>query len=520
MQEIAQKGSKERKKREKKREKKRKKKKEGEVRMRRQETKKEQMKKTKIICTMGPTTSDRAVMKSLAESGMDVARFNFSHGSHEEHKERMDMLKSVREEVGRPIAILLDTKGPEIRTGLLKDGKKVTLEQGQAFTLTTEDIVGDEKCVSISYDGLVEDVKRGNRILIDDGLIELEVINSIGSDIVCEVLNGGELGQRKGVNVPNVPVKLPALTQKDRDDIRFGVEQGIDFIAASFVRSAEGIIEIKRLLKECKAPHIPIIAKIENGEGIKNIDEILNSADGIMVAHGDLGVEIPAHELPYLQKLLIQKCNDAYKPVITATQMLDYMMRNPRPTRAEVTDVANAVFDGTDAVMLSGETANGKYPVEALNMMVQIVKNAENHLDYEALLSKRRENRGKSISCSIGYSSVATAMSLNAKCIITPSASGITPRIVSKFKPEAMIVGVTPNEETMRRMQIYRGVYPIKTIPHDSTEEMVEDAVELTKVKGLVEIGDIVVVTAGIPSTKVNSSNKGITNMMRVAVVD
>ena len=284
------------------------------------------MKKTKIICTMGPNTNDKSLMRKLVENGMDIARFNFSHGDHKEQKERMDMLKSVREEAGVPVAILLDTKGPEIRTGLLKDGQKVMLEAGQTFTLTTEQLVGDETKVSITYDGLAEDVEIGKKILIDDGLIELEVKKIIGTDIVCRIINGGELGQRKGVNVPNVPVRLPALTEKDREDIMFGVEQGVDFIAASFVRSAEGILEIKALLKECRAPYIPIIAKIENAEGIKNIDEILHCADGIMVARGDLGVEIPAHEVPYLQKWIIQKCNENYKPVITATQMLDSMI--------------------------------------------------------------------------------------------------------------------------------------------------------------------------------------------------
>ena len=478
------------------------------------------MKKTKIICTMGPTTNDREVMKKLAENGMDIARFNFSHGSHEEQKERMDMIKSVREEVGRPIAILLDTKGPEIRTGLLKGGNKVVLEEGQKFILTTEEIEGTSEKVSITYDGLAEDVEIGKRILIDDGLIELEVKNIIGTDIVCTVINGGELGQRKGVNVPNVPVRLPALTQKDREDIVFGVEQGVDFIAASFVRSAEGILEIKALLKEYNAPYIPIIAKIENGEGIKNIDEIVRCADGIMVARGDLGVEIPAQELPYLQKWLIQKCNDNFKPVITATQMLDSMMRNPRPTRAEVTDVANAVYDGTDAVMLSGETANGKYPVEALQMMVEIVKNTEEHLDYATLLEKAQAKRKKGISSAIGYSSVATAASLNAKCIITPTASGATARVVSKFKPEALIVGVTPNEETLRRMQIFRGVYPIKSIPYNTTDEICEEAINLAKAKGMVEAGEIVVVTAGIPSPRVKKSREGMSNMMRIAIVE
>lgn len=477
------------------------------------------MKKTKIVCTMGPAVNDRAIIKQLAETGMDIARFNFSHGSHEEHKGRMDMIKSIREEIGRPIAILLDTKGPEIRTGVLKGGNKVTLEEGQLFTLTTEEIEGDEKKVSITYDGLPEDVEIGKHILIDDGLIELEVKNVVGGDIICQVLNGGELGQRKGVNVPNVPVRLPALTEKDKEDIRFGVEQGVDFIAASFVRSAEGVLAIKALLKECKAPYIPIIAKIENGEGIKNIDEILHCADGIMVARGDLGVEIPAQELPYIQKWLIQKCNDAYKPVITATQMLDSMMRNPRPTRAEVTDVANAVYDGTDAVMLSGETANGKYPVEALSMMVEIVKNAEDHLDYDAILNKVKLHRKKSISSAICYSSVTTSIHLNAKCILTPTASGSTARVMSKFKPKSMIVGVTPNEDALRRMQIFRGVYPLKSIPYSTTEEICDEAIELAKVKGLVESGDVVVVTAGIPSTAVKNVNEGMSNMMRIAIV-
>lgn len=478
------------------------------------------MKKTKIICTMGPTTNNREVVKKLAESGMDIARFNFSHGSHEEQKARMDMIKSVREEVGRPIAILLDTKGPEIRTGLLEEGKKVTLKEGQKFVLTTEEIEGNCERVSITYDGLAEDVEIGKRILVDDGLIELEVRNIKDTEIICTVINGGELGERKGVNVPNVPVRLPALTKKDREDIIFGIEQEVDFIAASFVRSAEGILEIKALLKEYHAPYIPIIAKIENGEGIKNIDEILHCADGIMIARGDLGVEIPPQQLPYLQKLLIHKCNDNFKPVITATQMLDSMIRNPRPTRAEVTDVANAVYDGTDAVMLSGETASGKYPVEALQMMVDIIKNAEEHLDYTALLNKAQEKCKKGISSAIGYSSVTTAVSLNAKCIITPTASGATARVMSKFKPEAMIVGVTPNEETLRIMQLYRGVYPIKSLPHNSTEEICEEAISLAKAKGMVEVGDVVVVTAGIPSTRVKKSREGMSNMMRIAVVE
>ena len=332
---------------------------------------------------MGPNTNDRELLKKLIENGMDVARFNFSHGDHEEQKSRMDLLKELRQELNTNTAILLDTKGPEIRTGVLKGGKRIMLKAGEQFTLTTEEIEGDESKVSITYEGLVQDVDAGRVILIDDGLIELKVVGKSEKEIFCEVINGGELGERKGVNVPNVAVRLPAITEKDKDDIRFGVEQGIDFIAASFVRNAECVLEIKAYLKELGAPYVPIIAKVENAEGIKNIDEIIRAADGVMVARGDLGVEIPAEEVPYLQKMIIQKCNMNFKTVITATQMLDSMMRNPRPTRAEVTDVANAVYDGTDAVMLSGETAQGKYPLEALQMMVHIIQNTEQHLDYE-----------------------------------------------------------------------------------------------------------------------------------------
>ena len=478
------------------------------------------MRKTKIVCTMGPNTNDRELMKKMVEKGMNIARFNFSHGDHEEQKSRMDMLKGIREELGKPVAILLDTKGPEIRTGVLKGDKKVFLEEGDTFTLTTEEIEGDNKRVSVSYEGLVEDVEPGKKILIDDGLIELEVKGINGTEITCKVLNGGELGSKKGVNVPNVPVRLPALTQKDREDIIFGVEQGVDFIAASFVRSVEGVLEIKALLKECGAPFLPVIAKIENAEGIRNIDEIIHCADGIMVARGDLGVEIPAEEVPYLQKMLIKKCNDNFKPVITATQMLDSMMRNPRPTRAEVTDVANAVYDGTDAVMLSGETAQGKYPVEALEMMVHIVENTEDHLDYDILLEKAQEHRRKGISSAIGYSSVATAMNLNAKCIITPTLSGATARVVSKFKPKADIIGVTPNEATLRKMQIYWGVLPIKSIEYHTTEDICNDAIDLVNAKQLVETGDIVVLTAGIPSPVMKKTRDGVSNMMKIAVIE
>lgn len=478
------------------------------------------MKKTKIICTMGPNTNDAGLMRRLVQNGMDIARFNFSHGDHEEQKSRMDMLKKIREEEKKPVAILLDTKGPEIRTGVLKGGKKVSLDAGDKFVLTTKDIEGDKTKVSITYGGLVEDVQIGKKILIDDGLIELTVREKTDTDIICTVDNGGELGERKGVNVPNVPIRLPAITEKDKEDLKFGVEQEVDFIAASFVRNAECILEIRAWLKECGSPYIPIIAKIENAEGIKNIEEIIRCADGVMVARGDLGVEIPAEEVPYLQKMLIQKCNDYYKPVITATQMLDSMIRNPRPTRAEVTDVANAVYDGTDAVMLSGETAQGKYPLEALQMMVHIVENTEEHLDYEVILEKAAEHKRKGISSAIGYASVAAADNLGAKCIVTPSVSGATARVVSKFKPRADIIGVTPNEATLRRMQIYWGVRPYKSIEFNTTEDILTGAIELISAKQVVEPGDIIVLTAGIPSPNIKRSKEGVSNMMRIAVVD
>lgn len=478
------------------------------------------MKKTKVVCTMGPNTNNRELMKELIQNGMDVARFNFSHGDHQEHKSRMDMLKQLREEERVNTAILLDTKGPEIRTGLLADGKKVTLETGSTFTLTIDDIVGNEQKVSITYTGLVDDVDKGKIILIDDGLIGLKVMSKTDRDIVCIVVNGGELGERKGVNVPNVPVRLPAITSKDKEDIKFGVEQDVDFIAASFVRNAECVLEIKAYLKELNAPYIPIIAKVENAEGIQNIDEIIRAADGIMVARGDLGVEIPAEEVPYLQKMIIQKCNNNFKTVITATQMLDSMIRNPRPTRAEVTDVANAVYDGTDAVMLSGETAQGKYPLEALQMMVHIIENSEEHLDYDLILEKAGNHLRTGVSSAIGYSSVLAAANLNAKCIITPSVSGATARVVSNLKPKQEILGVTPNERTLRRMSIYWGVRPLKSLEVNTTEDICSGAIELALVKQYIETGDVVVLTAGIPSPSVKKEKSGISNMMRIATIE
>ena len=478
------------------------------------------MKKTKVVCTMGPNTNDRELMKQLMLNGMDVARFNFSHGDHEEQKGRMDILKQLREELHTNTAMLLDTKGPEIRTGKLKDGKKVTLETGASFILTTEEIEGDASKVSITYKGLPEDVDRGSTILIDDGLIGLKVVSRTDKEIRCEVVNGGELGEKKGVNVPNVAVRLPAITEKDKDDIRFGVEQGIDFIAASFVRNAECVLEIKAFLKELGAPYTPVIAKIENAEGIHNIDEIIRAADGIMVARGDLGVEIPAEEVPYLQKMMIQKCNANFKTVITATQMLDSMIRNPRPTRAEVTDVANAVYDGTDAVMLSGETAQGKYPLEALQMMVHIIENTEQHLDYDMMLNKAGEQLKSGLSSAIGYSSVLAAANLNAKCIITPSVSGGDHKSCIQSPSETGDPGVTPNERALRRMSIYWGVRPLKTIQFKTTDDICNGAIELATVKQYIEPGDVVVLTAGIPSQNISQEHTTTSNMMRIATVE
>ena len=478
------------------------------------------MKKTKIVCTMGPNSNDVNVMRQLVREGMDIARFNFSHGTHEEQKGRMDMLKKIREEEGKHIAILLDTKGPEIRTGLLKDGQKVQLVEGEEFVLTTETIEGDDKRVSITYEGLAEDVAIGGKILIDDGLIELEIKEIAGTDIVCKIINGGELGQRKGVNVPNVPIRLPAITEKDKEDIRFGVEQDVDFIAASFVRNADCIREIKALLEECGAPYTPVIAKIENAEGIDNLDAILEVADGIMVARGDLGVEIPAEQVPYIQKMMINKCKECYKPVITATQMLDSMMRNPRPTRAEVTDVANAVYDGTDAVMLSGETAQGKYPLESLRMMVHICENAEEHLDHDEILSKMKSICMKDTTSALGYATVSTACNLDAKCIIAPTGSGATARVISKFHPEMEILAVSPNERALRRMQIFWGVRSYRTEQMNTAEEIWSNAIVIAKEQGYIEAGDMAVLTAGIPSPHVGGFDYGVSNMMRIVNVE
>lgn len=478
------------------------------------------MKKTKIVCTMGPNTDNREIMKELALNGMDVARFNFSHGDHAEHKHRLEILESVREELGIPIASLLDTKGPEIRTGKLKDGKKVTLKEGDLYTLTTEEIVGDETRGYINYAGLAEDVKPGDRILIDDGLIELHVREVNGTDIVCRIENGGELGEKKGVNVPGVRVKLPALTDKDKEDIRFGVDAGFDFVAASFVRNADAIREIREILDE-KGSAMQIIAKIENEEGIENVDSIIEASDGIMVARGDMGVEIPAEKVPHIQKMIIRKCNLACKVVITATQMLDSMIRNPRPTRAEVSDVANAVYEGTDAVMLSGETAMGSYPIEAVRMMSQIAEESEKYLDY--MFYQRRKVSAenlRNISNTVCYSSVATASDLEAPVIVAPSVSGFTTRMLSKWRPKALIAGLSPSMTAVRQMQLYWGVKPFHAKRAESTDALLFASVELLKEKGIVKEGEIVVATAGVVTRANRHEPVADTNIMRVIVVE
>ena len=473
------------------------------------------MRRTKIICTLGPASDDPAVMKALIENGMDVARFNFSHGTHEEQKERMDKLKKLRRELKKPTAILLDTKGPEIRTGVLKDGKKVTLEECQIFTLTTEEIVGDSTRVSQTYADLPRDLNIGDRVLIDDGLIEMTVEQIGARDVVCRVDNGGELGERKGINLPGVKVNLPPITDKDREDIKFGIEQGIDFIAASFVRNAAAINEIRKILKENDAEDIDIIAKVENREGLNNIDEIIDAADGVMVARGDMGVEIPAEEVPYWQRTIISKVNAHYKPVIVATQMLDSMIRNPRPTRAEVSDVSNAVIQSTDAIMLSGETANGRYPVEALKTMSAIAEFTEEHQKYKIPNFSELEGEAN-VSSAVGVAAVQTSVHVEAKCIVTPTMSGQTPRLLCNFRPSVPIYAVTPNERACRRMEIDWGVTPLMGYQEDSTENIVSHALYVVKREKKVKPGDMVVVTAGDPATNKVRGKGNMTNMMYV----
>lgn len=471
------------------------------------------MRKTKIVCTIGPASEQLDKMKQLIRSGMNVARLNFSHGDFAEHGQRIQTIRQAAAELNKTVAILLDTKGPEIRTGKLKE-EPVELVQGEQITLTTEEILGDAKRVAISYPDLPKDVHIGSTILIDDGLIGLKVVDVQPTEIHCEIINGGPLKSRKGVNVPGVKITLPGITEKDAADIRFGIEQGIDFIAASFVRKAADVLEIRELLEKNKATHIHIISKIENQEGVHNLDEILEASDGLMVARGDLGVEIPAEEVPLVQKEMIKKCNRVGKPVITATQMLDSMQRNPRPTRAEASDVANAIFDGTDAIMLSGETAAGKYPVESVQTMARIAERTESALPYQEVLNQRSLEQQGTITDAISQAVCNTALDLGAAAIITPTETGYTARMVSKYRPKAPIVAITSHEDAMRRLALTWGVIPMKGGEARSTDEMLTAAVETSVKSGFVRLGDLVIITAGVPLGQTGS-----TNLMKVHLV-
>lgn len=477
------------------------------------------MKKTKIICTMGPNTEDEQLLKRLVEAGMDVARFNFSHGSYEDHKRRMDKVKRVREETGVPIALMLDTRGPEIRTGLLKNGKSVEIQDGAEFIFTTKEIEGDSKRVSVTYENLHNELKKGDIVLVDDGLLKFEVMKIQGTEIICHTIHGGVLFMRKGVNIPNVKINLPAITQKDKEDILFGIEQDIDYIAASFIRSASAVLEIKAFLKEHHAEHIDVISKLENAQGVDNMEEIIAASDGIMVARGDMGVEIPVEKVPHIQKQLIQKCKEQFKPVITATQMLDSMIRNPSPTRAEVTDVANAIYDGTDAIMLSGESAVGKYPVESVEMMREIAEETEQYIEHEKYLNGISIDANRDISKAVGYASVLTAKRLHAKYIVTPSISGFTTRIISKLHPGTPIIGMSPNAASLRKMQLYWGVYPLASTMMQSESDLVERSINILKNLDYVHHDDRIVITAGIVAADSNHEVGGLTNTMRVAMI-
>ncbi|CAI6022290.1 Pyruvate kinase [Paenibacillus sp. JJ-100] len=464
------------------------------------------MRKTKIVCTIGPSSESLENTKKLIMAGMNVARLNFSHGDFDEHGGRIKAIRQACEELNKTVAILLDTKGPEIRTGKL-EVEPIELVQDEYITLTTEEILGTKDRLSITYADLPKDVQVGSTILIDDGLIGLTVVEVQGTEIKCRIVNGGTIKSKKGVNVPGVAISLPGITEKDANDIVFGIEQGVDFIAASFVRKASDVLEIRELLEKHNAGHIQIISKIENQQGVDNLDEILEVSDGLMVARGDLGVEIPAEEVPLVQKRMIEKCNVAGKPVITATQMLDSMQRNPRPTRAEASDVANAIFDGTDAIMLSGETAAGKYPVESVLTMSRIAEKAESALPYQELYLKQRVAQQTTVTEAISQSVALSAQDLNAKAIITSTESGHTARMVSKYRPEAPIIAVTTEDRTSRRLALAWGVTPVKGRLVDSTDALFENAIEGGIKTGLVKEGDLVVITAGIPLGRSGSTN-------------
>lgn len=471
------------------------------------------MPKTKIVCTIGPASEQRETIGEMIKSGMNVARLNFSHGSRAEHLTRIETVKKTAADLDRPVAVLLDTQGPEIRIGTFKD-KKISLEEGAFFTLTIRKVEGTREIVTVFYDHLPQDVKPGSTVLLDDGLVGLEVVDIISdTDIRCMVKNPGDLSDRKRVNIPGVAVSLPVVSEKDLADINFGIEAGVDFIAASFVQKAADVLVIRKLVEDTGAD-VAIIAKIENEAGVSHVDEILKVADGLMVARGDLGVEIPAEEVPIVQKRIIEKCNRAGKPVITATQMLDSMMRNPRPTRAEASDVANAIFDGTDAIMLSGETAAGKYPIEAVRTMARIADRTEEVLDYRELLRKRGVAAHATTTDAVSRASVQTALGLGAAAVVTSTESGYTARMVSKYRPGVPIIAVTPNARTMRRLQLTWGVFPLLGQRAKNTDDMIETAVNCGLKAGLLQEGDLTVITAGVPV-----GVPGTTNLIKVHVV-
>lgn len=471
------------------------------------------MRKTKIICTLGPATDDENVLRELLLNGMNVARVNMSHGTHEEQKVRIDVVKKLREELDLPIAILLDTKGPEIRTGNFSGGP-VTLEAGQEFTLTTKDIDGDNTRCSVTFKTLPQELEEGNRILIDDGLIELRVKALTDTDVICKVINGGNVSSHKGINIPNVKLSLPFISEQDKKDIAFGVEQDVDFIAASFTRSADDIMLLRKELKKNNCDNIRICAKIENHEGIDNIDEIIKVSDSIMVARGDLGVEIPLEEIPILQKKIIQKVYEAGKQAITATQMLDSMIKNPRPTRAESTDVANAIYDGTSAIMLSGETAAGKYPIQAVKTMAKIALATEKDINYIEQFRKRDITESTDVTSAISHATCTTAHDLGAKAILTVSKTGQTARMISKYRPECPIICGTTEPKVRRQMNLSWGVTPIVVEEKDNTDELFEHVVQVAESQGYVTSGDLTVITAGVPL-----GVSGTTNLLKVHLV-
>ncbi|HHV94156.1 MAG TPA: pyruvate kinase [Firmicutes bacterium] len=470
------------------------------------------MRKTKIVCTIGPASDSPEVIGKLIDAGMNVARINFSHGTREEHLARLKTLRRVAEEKGAVLGIMQDIQGPKIRIGDLPG--KVMLEVGQTFIITTEECVGSRDRVSVNYPKLPQDVRPGNVIYLDDGLLKLEVTEVKSNDVYCQVAIGGELSSRKGVTLPGVSVDLPAVTEADIEDIKFGVKHGVDMVAASFVRTAEGVETVREAIRSAGAD-IPVIAKIENHEGVENIDEIIEAADGIMVARGDMGVEMRPEDVPFIQKMIISKCNEAGKPVITATQMLDSMIRNARPTRAEVTDVASAILDGTDAVMLSGETAVGKYPVLAVETMSRIAERAEQSLDREKFASMRNVEERLSIAEAISYATWHTCRAVNAAAIICATQSGSTARMVSRYRPDAPILAMTPHEQVVRQLALVWGVYPVLVPPTSDIDGMIDVSIKAALRSGLVSKGDIVTISAGVLTDK-----PGSTNLLQVYVVE